>query len=174
MRILTAVLKILSRLTILRRKPLVIGIAGSAGKTSAKEAIYAAIYQKEPARKTSANFNNELGLPLSILGDWGKISRPVFLFWLKVLCVSGVRLIVPFGAYPKVLVLEYGSDKPGDIQKLVEIAKPDISVITAIGAVPVHVENYSGGIEDVFREKAKIISCLTASKTAILNADDPF
>lgn len=173
-RILAYILKILSRATIKRFHPFIVGITGSAGKTSAKEAIYAVLSGRERVRKTSANFNNELGLPLSILGDWEAIEKPVWFFWVRVVCTSCLQLIVPFWKYPKILVLEYGSDGPGDIAKLLTIAKPDIGVITAIGTIPVHVENYPGGIEEVFREKAKLISSLTASKTAILNADDPF
>ncbi|OGM91300.1 hypothetical protein A2755_02815 [Candidatus Wolfebacteria bacterium RIFCSPHIGHO2_01_FULL_48_22] len=170
---LTKILKILARLTVKRYKPFIIGVTGSAGKTSAKEAIFASLSPKGKVRRTSANFNNELGLPLSILGDWSAIQKPVWFFWLRVIISAAVQLIVPLKPYSDILVLEYGADRAGDIQKLLAIAKPDIGVITAIGNIPVHVENYPNGIEDVFREKAKLISALTAAKTAVLNADDP-
>lgn len=173
-KLLSNILKILARLTIRRYRPQIIGITGSAGKTSAKEAIYAILSKKESTRKTSANFNNELGMPLSILGEWDTITKPVWFFWLRVLCISCVRLLYVAGGYPKTLVLEYGADRPGDIEKLCDIAKPDIAVISAIGSVPVHVENYPGGIESVFREKIRLIQALNVSCTAILNADDPY
>lgn len=173
-RILAFVLETLSRATIRKYKPFIIGVTGSAGKTSAKEAIFSTLAAQGHIRKTSSNFNNELGLSLSILGEWSRIGRPVWFFWLRVCLVSLKRLVIRDGRYPRTLVLEYGSDKPGDIRKLLRIARPDIGVITAIGNIPVHVENYSGGVEAVFKEKSKIISVLTAVQTAILNADDPF
>jgi UDP-N-acetylmuramoyl-tripeptide--D-alanyl-D-alanine ligase len=172
--ILTYVLKLLARGMVRRYKPFIVAITGSAGKTSAKEAVFAALSEKERTRKTSANLNNELGLPLSILGDWSRVGRPAGLFWMGVMLRSILRILLPFQSYPKVLVLEYAADGPGDIGRLLSIAKPDIGVVTAIGSVPVHVENYSGGIEEVFREKAKLVASLSASKTAVLNADDPF
>lgn len=173
-KLLTHIVRMLARLTIRQYRPFIIGITGSAGKTSAKEAIYTVLSQKGSIRKTSANFNNELGVPLSILGEWDVITKPVWFFWLRVLCASCIRLLYVAGGYPKTLVLEYGADRPGDIEKLCNIAKPDIAVISAIGSVPVHVENYPSGIEEVFREKIRLIQALDPSHTAILNADDVY
>jgi len=67
--------------------------------------------------------------------------------------------------------MEYGADKAGDIKKLLDIAKPNISVITAIGNIPSHVENYSGP-EAVAREKTRVIEQLSTNGFAILNCDD--
>ena len=69
--------------------------------------------------------------------------------------------------------MEYGADKPGDIANLIGLAKPHIAVISAIGQIPVHVENYPQGIESVSREKIKLISDLSVEDVAVLNADDP-
>jgi UDP-N-acetylmuramoyl-tripeptide--D-alanyl-D-alanine ligase len=69
------------------------------------------------------------------------------------------------------LVLEYGADRPGDIKNLLKIARPNVSVITAVGEIPVHVEFYSGP-EEVAREKGRLIEYLPVAGTAILNYDD--
>ena len=67
--------------------------------------------------------------------------------------------------------MEYGADRPGDIKYLLSIARPNISVITAIGDIPVHVEYY-GGPDEVAREKGRLIEYLPVGGFAILNGDD--
>ena len=168
LKILKWLLKTLAQLTIWRYKPGIIGITGSVGKTSAKEAIFAVLSQERRVRRSSGNFNNELGLPLTILGDWQEIKG--LFFWPKVILLSLLRVIFKV-SYPEILVLEYGADKPGDIRYLLKIAKPQIGVITAVGEIPVHVEFYSGP-EAVAREKSKIIEILPANGFAVLNSDD--
>lgn len=172
--LLQKIVAFLARHTIKKFAPVVIAVTGSVGKTSSKEAICAVLKDFKRVRKSSANFNNELGVPLTILGAWSSLRKPALLFWCWVCVVSLFQLI--FGSrkkYPEVLVLEYGADSPGDIQALVDIAKPTIGVISSIGAIPVHVENYPLGIESVVKEKSKIISSLGTSDVAILNNDDP-
>src|SRR3989344_2237710 len=127
--ILKYILKRLAKLTVWRFQPEIIAITASVGKTSAKEAIFAALKNSYRVRKASENFNNELGVPLTILGKWQKIERPLSWFWLKALVFSFLRLIfTPRAFYPDVFVLEYGASKPGDIKYLLEIAKPKIAV----------------------------------------------
>src|SRR3989344_3711627 len=148
LKILRWILKKLSQLTIWRFQPEVIAITGSVGKTSAKEAIFSVLAhcenfkkKKWRVRKANENFNNELGTPLAVLGNWGKIGRPLLLFWFRVIVASLLRLILmPPSWYPKILILEYGAAKPGDIKYLLNIAKPKIGVITAVGEIPVHNE----------------------------------
>jgi len=136
------------------------------------------------------NFNGELGLCLTILGDWtAKDLHVISLdaenvsalakirFFAKVIIISIVRLSVPrklvryFGGYPEILVLEYAADKPGDIKMLTEIAKPSIGVLTAVGDIPVHVEFYDSP-DAVLREKARVIEALPATGLAVLNGDE--
>jgi UDP-N-acetylmuramoyl-tripeptide--D-alanyl-D-alanine ligase len=170
---LKSVLLLLSRLTIKRFDPTIVAVTGSAGKTSSKEAIWAALKNRYYVRKTLANFNNELGVPLSILGNYSSIQSPVWFFWIKVLIVGFLNLIFKSkNTYPQILVLEYGADKPKDISHLLKIAKPHVAVISAIGQIPVHVENYPQGIEGVTKEKGKIIFDLLVDDYAVLNADD--
>jgi UDP-N-acetylmuramoyl-tripeptide--D-alanyl-D-alanine ligase len=132
------------------------------------------------------NLNNDLGLPLTVLGDWSAeelalVSRATprgtkrfrkIGFWIKVIVRSVWRIVFSSaGDYPEILVLEYGADRPGDIRYLLSIARPNISVITAIGDIPVHVEFY-GGPDEVAREKGKLIEYLPVGGFAVLNGDD--
>lgn len=161
-------LRVLAVKTIRKYQPGVIAISGSVGKTSAKEAIFTVLNRQRRVRANSGNFNNEIGLPLTILGDWQKITGRYF--WVKVILASLARLLFRM-KYPEILILEYAADKPGDIKSLLEIAKPQISVVTAIGDIPAHIEFYSG-VEAVAREKSKIVEALTTVGFAVLNHDD--
>lgn len=165
---LKIILRILAKWTLAKYKPGIIGVTGTVGKTSTKEAIYTVLRSIRRARASSGNFNNEIGLPLTVLGDWTKITGQ--LFWLKVICVSIFKLIFPL-KYPEILILEYAADRQGDIKYLLEIARPQISAITAIGDIPVHVEFYSGP-DAIAREKAKLVETLPSTGMAILNFDD--
>ena len=168
LKILKWKLKFLARLTILKYRPGVIGVTGSVGKTSTKEAIYLVLRSFRSVRVSSGNFNNEIGFPLTILGNWAKIGG--LLFWFRVIGASILRLIFRVN-YPELLVLEYGADKPGDLKYLLEIARPQIGIVTAIGDIPAHVEFYNGP-DAVVREKSRLAEALSATGFAILNFDD--
>lgn len=167
---LQRVLKILAQLTIRKYKPFVIGITGSVGKTSTKSAVYTVLKSSFRVRMAGGNLNNELGLPLAILGDY-KSSHGV-IFWLKVV-LTGIWQIIWTKSYPEILVLEYAADRPGDMDYLLSIVKPDVAVVTAVGSIPVHVEFYSDS-EAVAKEKSKLVRALRSDKFAVLNCDDPF
>jgi len=168
-KVLKKILKILAVLTLKKYQPGIIGITGSAGKTSIKEAIYTVLKQERSVRRNIGNFNNELGLPLTVLGNYSQV-KGIF-FWPKIIIKSLGRLIFSDKNYPEVLILEMAADRPGDIRYLTEIAKPHIGVITAIGEIPVHVEFYTSP-EAVAREKAHLIEVLPTNGFAILNYDD--
>jgi len=167
---LQGVLRILARLTIKRYRPFIVGITGSAGKTSTKSAIYSVLSQSFVVRMGRGNLNNELGLPLVIVGDY-KISGGAS-FWLKVVMFGFLGLIWRKN-YPEILILEYGADKPGDMDYLLTVVKPDIAVITAVGEIPVHVEFYNGP-EGVAKEKGKLAKAVSSIGNVVLNIDDPF
>jgi UDP-N-acetylmuramoyl-tripeptide--D-alanyl-D-alanine ligase len=184
-KILKWVLKNLARLTIKRYKPKIVGITGSVGKTSTKIACATVLSKKFKLRSSYGNLNNELGLPLTILGDWSEqdlnlVSRNTpqgekriqkLSFWIKVILKSVFQIIFKNKNYPQVLILEYGADRPGDIRYLLNIARPDIGIITAIGEIPVHVEFYSSP-EEVALEKSRLIMNIPAYSYVILNYDD--
>ncbi|MBI2669594.1 MAG: UDP-N-acetylmuramoyl-tripeptide--D-alanyl-D-alanine ligase [Candidatus Yanofskybacteria bacterium] len=178
--LLKFILKILAKRVITRYQPTVIGITGSVGKTMAKDAVFTVLSRKFLVRKTEKNYNNEFGVPLTVLGidpflstanirpsNWGRLLR----FWPKL--AGGFWLaFLPFRMrYPKFLILELASAKPGDIDYLVDMVRPRIGVVTAIGEVPVHVEFYVSP-QEVAEEKAKLIAQLPPDGLAILNYDD--
>lgn len=174
LKILEIILRKLAKATLKEYKPQIIGITGSVGKSSTKEAIYALLKNKKRVRANQGNLNNELGLPLTIIGDYDyykEDSKSKVGFWLKVIWKGLGQLFGHNPDYPEVLILEYGANKPGDIEYLLKIAKPDVAVITAISEVPVHVEFYSSP-EAVAREKSHLVSALGAKGVAILNYDD--
>lgn len=167
--ILVGLLRLLTHLTLRRYKPLIVGVTGNVGKTSTKEAIRTILASEKRVRASQKNFNNELGLPLTIIGDWH--STEGFLFWPSVLITAVFRIIFRKSDYPEILVLEYGIDRPGDMMHLLDIARPQIGVVTAIGEMPVHVEFFPS-IDAVAKEKEKLIMHLPAIGSAILNGDD--
>ena len=162
-------LKFLARLTLKKYNPGIIGITGNVGKTSTKEAIRVVLERERRVRSASKNFNNELGLPLTILGDWEKIGG--MFFWIRVILTSVWRLLWKSRSYPELLILEYGIDRPGDMRRLLEIARPHIGVVTPIGEIPVHVEFFAGR-EGLIREKTRMVKELPATGFAVLNADN--
>ncbi|MFH1207360.1 MAG: UDP-N-acetylmuramoyl-tripeptide--D-alanyl-D-alanine ligase [Patescibacteria group bacterium] len=160
-------LRILARWILIRYQPQIVGITGSVGKTSTKEAIATVLSSKFRVRKNIKNYNNEIGVPLSIIGAQSGHKNPFA--WLRVFCQAICLLIWKSGSYPKILVLEMGADKPGDIKYLTQLAPCRIGVITALG--PVHLELF-GTMEKLVREKHQIVMHLKKDDTAVLNADD--
>jgi len=120
----------------------VVGITGSAGKTLTKDFIAQVLNTKGRVVATKRSENNEIGLPMTVLE---------------------ADLDTRF------LVLEMGARHAGDIENLVAIARPQISVVTNVGLA--HVEIF-GSIEDTQRAKSEIVQRLDSDCYAVLNADD--
>ncbi|MFH0831140.1 MAG: UDP-N-acetylmuramoyl-tripeptide--D-alanyl-D-alanine ligase [Parcubacteria group bacterium] len=156
-----------ARAVLARYKPSVIAITGSVGKTSSKDAIAAVLAQRESVRASEGNYNNELGLPLTILGERSP-GRSV-LGWWKLLRRADKLARGGEQSYPKVLILEMAMDHPGDLAKLALIAKPDISVVTNVGES--HLEFFPD-VAAIAQEKATIVKALGPEGLAILNVDN--
>ncbi len=156
----------LSRTIIHKYKPIIVGITGSVGKTSTREAIFHVVSQKHHAYRPMKNFNNEFGFPFAIIGV-DSPGRSVFA-WLGIF-VKALSLILLPRQYPEVLILEYGIDRPNDMDYLLAIAKPHISVITGIGVS--HYEFFNSA-EAIEREKGKLAEILSAEDILIVNADN--
>lgn len=165
--ILQKILKILAKSILVKYKPEVIGVTGSVGKTGAKEAIYSVLAIKFKVRKSIKNYNNEIGVPLTIIGVESSL-RSIF-GWLKVF-ISAIKLLLNNDPnYPKILILEMAADKPGDLDYLTDIAACKIGIITSIGDA--HIENFKT-LEKVRLEKATMIRKLDKIGWAVLNIDD--
>ena len=136
-------LQALGRAALQIRLRRVIGITGSVGKTTTKDFTARVLAGRYNVLKSEGNFNNHLGLALSLL-----------------------RLEAAHTA----VVLEMGMRAPGEIRALTEIAPPDVAVITNIN--PAHLETL-GTIEDVAAAKWEIVAGLKPGGTAVLNGDDP-
>ncbi len=179
---LKSLLVFLAQATVIKYQPSIIGITGSVGKTSTKEAIHAILKDMRSLRVTRGNLNTEFGLPLTILGDWSKedlaiVSRDSesnklvkLFFWLKV-ALFGFKNIIFKIKYPEILLLEYGIQKPGDMKYLLDIAKPSIAIMTALGDVPAHLEFFNS-VESLAKEKSRFVEAASAIGFVILNADD--
>ncbi len=169
--ILKKTVKNLAARTVKKFEPEIIAITGSVGKTSAKEAVGAVVKEIKLSRAAAGNFNNEIGVPLTILS--GSETAGGKMFWCGIILFSIVRLLLPrrWFKYPEALVLEYAADKPGDMKYLLEIARPKIGVVTAVGEIPPHVEFYSGP-DAVAREKSKLVEDIPVAGFAVLNFDD--
>lgn len=167
-RIVVAILTFEAKVLIRRTKPQIIAVTGSVGKTSIKDAIYEVFKGRMHVRKSEKSYNSELGVPLSVLGLPNAWNNP--LHWLKNI-IDGAMLAIHPGEYPKLLVLEMGVDRPGDMDKLTAWIKPDVVVLTRLPDVPVHVEYFSSP-EAVIAEKQKLVQALKPEGVLIFNQDD--
>jgi UDP-N-acetylmuramoyl-tripeptide--D-alanyl-D-alanine ligase len=120
----------------------VVGVTGSVGKTSVKDLLAAALGAWFRTAASERSFNNELGVPLTLLG-------------------------APDGT--EAVVVEMGARGVGHIAELCAIASPTIGVVTRVAAV--HTEVF-GSIEEVARTKGELVEALPFAGTAVLNADD--
>ena len=125
-----------------RFDPVVVGVTGSAGKTTVKEMIAAILSRSGPTLVTRGNLNNEIGVPLTLFR---------------------------MSASHQGAVIEMGANHAGEIGRLADMARPGIGVITLAGAA--HLEGF-GSVEGVARAKAELYEALPGDGTAVINADD--
>lgn len=121
----------------------VLAVTGSQGKTTTKDLLAAVLSEFGTTVATQASYNNEIGLPLTVLRATSQTQY---------------------------LVLEMGARGPGHIRTLTQIAPPDIALVVNVGAA--HLGEF-GTIEDTAQAKGEIVEGLAAGGLAVLNADDP-
>ncbi len=139
-----AALQALARQWLARMPATVVALTGSNGKTTTKTLTAAMLSRCAPTHATPGNYNNEIGVPLTVLG------------------------LAPGHHFA---VVEMGCGKPGDIDELAAIAPPHVAGVTNVG--PAHLERL-GSVEGVAREKAGVYRGLRAGGTAVIPADDAF
>ncbi len=120
-----------------------VGITGSVGKTTAKEMIASVLSQRFNVLKTDGNFNNQLGVPVTV----SRIRRE-----------------------HQIAVIEMGVSKINDMDLLGDIVRPDVGVFTSIGNA--HLE-YLKDIDGVFAEKTKMLAYMPEGSLVVVNGDDP-
>ena len=121
----------------------VVGITGSVGKTTTKDILRACLNAVFRTAASERSFNNELGLPLTLL------NAPDDAQWV---------------------VLEMGARDEGHIERLARVARPEVGIVTSVAMA--HVE-YFGDLDGVARAKSELVAALPASGVAVLNFDDP-
>ncbi|MEK7185170.1 MAG: UDP-N-acetylmuramoyl-tripeptide--D-alanyl-D-alanine ligase [Patescibacteria group bacterium] len=166
--IIAKILQLEAKAVLKKYKPKIVAITGSVGKTTTKDAIYTVLAEAHFVRKSMKSFNSEIGLPLTILGKPNAWSN-IFL-WIKNI-FEGLAVVFLPQKYPETLVLEVGADRPGDIKRVGEWLRPDITVITRLGEVPVHVEYFSSPAA-LKKEKSYLAAATKPDGFIILNADD--
>ncbi len=165
-KILFWVLKYLAKAVLWKHRPFIVAIVGSVGKTTTKDLIHHILRERYDCRKSRDSYNNEIGVPLTVFGADSAGRNPFA--WIKIF-FSAARLILG-DKFPTHLILEFGSDKPGDTAYLMSIAQPDIAVVTRVGEA--HMEFYKT-LEAAQADAGDAVAGLSAAGTAILNADDP-
>ena len=133
----------LARYYLRKVNPTVVGITGSNGKTTTKDMTSAVLSKRFNVHKTQANFNNEIGVPMTILE-----MKP----------------------NTEILVLEMGMDRPGQLHHLSELTHPDVTVITMIGEA--HIE-FFGSRDKIADAKMEITDFLREDGEFIFNGDEP-
>lgn len=162
-------LKYLSRLILNKYQPVVIGITGSIGKTSAKDASYQVLKDKLRVRTSIKNYNNEIGVPLTIIGQESP-GRNV-LGWTSLFVKALGLWLFPNKNYPQVLILEMGVDRPGDMEYLTSIAPVNVGIVTAVSYS--HLE-YFGSVANIKKEKQVLIEKVAAKGLSVLNFDNEY
>jgi UDP-N-acetylmuramyl pentapeptide synthase len=155
-------LKLLTKIIICRHKPLVVAVAGSTNKTFIKDQILAGLKNEEGVRGNPRSFNTEIGLPLAVLflpSGYSSLFK-----WVDVL-LAGTYISVFQRNFPRILVLEMGVQRRGDIKYLLSIVKPSMAVISDLS------RNFSDNKDLMDEEMAILVASIPETGKVILNID---
>lgn len=167
-RIIQFYLKLLTKFTLWRHKPLIVAIAGTADKTFVKNQILKQVGEdKKKIRGNPRSFNTEIGLPLAVLylpSGYSSIFK-----WVDIL-MSGTTISFFSRQFPKILVLELGVDRRGDMKYLLSLVRPKIAVVTQIDK---SFNQNKTTPEDITEEFKVLARNLPQDGALIINGDDP-
>lgn len=153
------ILKHICKRILRKYNPEIIAITGSIGKSSTKDAIYYVLKDSKKVRVSYHNYNDELGVPLTIIGmkNPGRSIRG----WLKVISKgrSLARAKKEEADFPEILILELGIERPGDMKHLAGFIKPVVIVLTGISKMPSHLE-YFKDLNQLTKEKFEILKSI--------------
>ncbi len=158
-----------------RHRPLIVGITGSVGKTTTKDAVAAVLSHPsalggQAVRSTRGNSNDKLGLPAAVLGLRASLTLSGRIGLLRQGLREGARQRAA-DTFPRVLVLEYGAgSKHSNVPELVQLAPPTVAVVTTIG--PAHLERF-GTLEAIAEHKGALVRAVPPDGLVVLGADTP-
>jgi len=168
LKFLQKILRIMAIGVLKKYNPKIVSVTGSVGKTSTKEAVFAVLGSQFRVRRSEKNYNNEIGIPLTIIGAYSGNKSAIG--WLKVFLRWLAVMILPL-EYPEILILEMGADRPGDIKYLTDFVKSNVGVVTDVSLS--HIEFFKS-LEDIAKEKGTLVRELNENGLAIINVDNPF
>lgn len=168
--LVASVLAVLARAILHKYRPRILMVTGSVGKTSTKDAVAAALSDRFLLRASEKSYNSEFGVPLTIIGAKNPWNNSVA--WIRVI-QDALGLIFLPNPYPRLLVLEVGADRPGDLARILSFVTPDAVIVTKLPDVPVHVEAYASK-KAVREEEFSPALFLPPFEPLIIGADDPY
>lgn len=169
------ILRFLAKRRLQKLHPTVVGITGTAGKTSAKEAITDVLSRRFKVKKTQKNLNSEFGVALSILElkkDYSWLNATRVFEWVTILW-AGLKDTFQSPEPCDIFVVEMGVDHPGAMDDILQVVRPDIMVF--LNVKDAHIgEGHFPNKQAIFNEKTKACAAVPKQGWVVLNRDDAF
>lgn len=167
-KLITKYLAIMARVLLWRKKPKIIAVTGSAGKTSTVRFLSQILSYDFEVLQPIEGYNTEIGAVLNLFSEKNPEKIRSVISWLKVM-ISVFKKAFFIKDFPEKVVIEMGADKPGDIKYLCKIFKPDIGVILRV--LPVHLVEFKS-IHAIAQEKSELAKSIGKDGKVFLNWDD--